>query len=87
MTTNHITNLDPALIRQGRIDVKMELKKCDHYQIEAMYNKIMGQTIDQTVLQRIPEGVHRPVDIIHHLIHNKVTNNETDILKQFFMPE
>lgn len=83
MTTNHIANLDPALIRQGRIDVKMELKKCDRYQIECMYNKIMGEPIDPTILQRIPEGVHRPVDIIHHLIHNKVTNNETDILKPF----
>jgi hypothetical protein len=88
MTTNYITNLDDALIRQGRIDVKMELKKCDHYQIECMHNKIIGSPIDKSILQRISEGVHRPVDIIHHLIHNKVMNNdETNILRPFFMPE
>lgn len=83
MTTNHINNLDPALVRQGRVDVKMELKKADHYQIECMYAKIIGKSIDKDLLKRIPEGVYTPVDIIHHLIHNKIRNNTNDILAPF----
>jgi hypothetical protein len=37
MTTNHIERLDPALIRPGRCDVKLELKKASKSQIELMF--------------------------------------------------
>lgn len=29
ITTNHIEKLDPALIRAGRMDIKLELKNTD----------------------------------------------------------
>lgn len=31
MTTNHVEKLDPALIRDGRIDRKIEFGLCDEY--------------------------------------------------------
>jgi len=37
MTTNHIEKLDPALIRPGRCDVKMELKHASKLQIVSMF--------------------------------------------------
>ena len=37
MTTNHIEKLDPALIRPGRCDVKLELKKASKQQMEMMF--------------------------------------------------
>lgn len=39
MTTNHIEHLDPALIRQGRVDLKLELENASKEQADALYNK------------------------------------------------
>lgn len=38
MTTNHIEYLDPALIRDGRIDYKLKLDYTDKYQTEKLYD-------------------------------------------------
>jgi chaperone BCS1 len=37
MTTNHIEKLDPALVRPGRCDVKLELKRASKLQMERMF--------------------------------------------------
>lgn len=39
MTTNHINELDPALIRDGRIDIKIELKNATKTQAGILYDK------------------------------------------------
>jgi mitochondrial chaperone BCS1 len=39
MTTNHIEKLDPALIRPGRCDVKIEFKNASKLQIEKLYSR------------------------------------------------
>ncbi|KAJ6536501.1 P-loop containing nucleoside triphosphate hydrolase protein [Mycena vulgaris] len=38
-TTNHIENLDPALIRAGRMDVKIQYKFADSLQIEQVFKR------------------------------------------------
>jgi ATP-dependent 26S proteasome regulatory subunit len=68
MTTNHIDKLEPALYRAGRIDKMIEFKKCDKYQIEIIYERIMKRKIDSDVLDSIPEDVYTPADIIFHLV-------------------
>lgn len=39
MTTNHLEKLDPALIRPGRCDMKIEFQNADPYQIETLFNR------------------------------------------------
>ncbi|ORX92083.1 P-loop containing nucleoside triphosphate hydrolase protein, partial [Basidiobolus meristosporus CBS 931.73] len=37
LTTNHPEMLDPAIVRPGRMDLKIEMGYCSHYQIQKMY--------------------------------------------------
>ena len=46
ITTNHVESLDPALIRPGRVDYKLELKAPDEYQIRSMYLYVFEQELD-----------------------------------------
>ena len=78
MTTNHKENLDPALIRNGRVDVKIELKSCDKYQIASIYKKIMNVDLSSSVIDKIPEYKHKPIDIISHLMQNYYDSDMTD---------
>ncbi|KYR02278.1 AAA ATPase domain-containing protein [Tieghemostelium lacteum] len=43
MTTNHIENLSPALIRPGRVDLKVKFDYATPYQIENMYKKFFDK--------------------------------------------
>ncbi|KAG9234158.1 P-loop containing nucleoside triphosphate hydrolase protein [Amylocarpus encephaloides] len=40
MTTNHPENLDKALIRPGRVDIKVEFKNATQTQIQALFEKM-----------------------------------------------
>lgn len=57
MTTNHIDKLDPALLRPGRCDLKMEITHCDNQQIADMYESILGYTINDTFLHTLPRPI------------------------------
>ena len=86
VTTNYINHLDPAFYRDGRFDVKLELKLCDQYQIESIYNKILGRKIPEHFLKRIPDNKYSPATIIFHLkdyIFNTDASDEM-ILDRFF---
>lgn len=85
VTTNHISHLDKAFYRDGRFDVKIELKLCDHYQMNLIYNKMMGRNIPQSLLERIPIDTYSPASLIYH-IKNYFTIKETNdeiILEKF----
>lgn len=70
MTTNHLERIDPALYRKGRIHAIIQLKKCDHYQIACIFEKIMKRKINREILKNMREDTYTPADIIHHFLEN-----------------
>lgn len=85
ITTNHKNVFDKALMRRGRIDKMVEMKKCDHYQIKKMFKNFIGREIDDNILQQIKEDEFIPADIISELslFYGKDEINDTEIMKQF----
>lgn len=69
-TTNHKEVLDPAFCREGRFDVQIDMKACDHYQVRRIYQKFVHRPICPEVLARIPEDVYTPAQLIFHLIQH-----------------
>ena len=68
ITTNHIDHLDPALIRSGRCDIKIEFKECDRHQIGLIWKSVMETQLDDKILNSIPEYKFTPADLLFHLI-------------------
>ena len=67
VTTNHYEELDPAFTRDGRFEVKIEFKLCDHYQMDALYQRILGRPIPNGLLSQISEDKHSPASLIYHI--------------------
>jgi SpoVK/Ycf46/Vps4 family AAA+-type ATPase len=85
VTTNYIDHLDPAFYRDGRFDVKLELKLCDHFQINSIYEKILGRKLDSGLLRRIPIDTYSPATIIYH-VKDYIFNQDAcddDIMAKF----
>ena len=67
VTTNHLEVLDPAFYRDGRFDVKIELKLCDHHQIKEIFKMMMKRDLSKEILDKIPENKYPPATIIYHI--------------------
>jgi len=63
-TTNHKDLIDPAFYRDGRFDVKIDMKLCDRYQINCIYRKFMNRDVPEDILARISEDTFAPANII-----------------------
>ena len=78
-TTNHIEELDPALIRPGRMDLRLEIKPC----CEETLNKFTKKFFNK----EIPSGFKCKPDVLFSTLQTKVLEGYTfeDILN--FMKE
>ncbi|CAB4388002.1 unnamed protein product [Rhizophagus irregularis] len=71
MTTNHVEHLDPACIRPGRMDVRLNLGYCTHYQIKKMYKSVAENPeaeFPQDILEKIPEKSLPPCEVMMTMI-------------------
>ena len=85
ITTNCLQNLDLALYRKGRVDVTIEFKKCDDYQIDHIYQAILGRPLAPHLLACIPEDVYAPADIIFHVYQFMLEEVADEIIMADFM--
>jgi ATP-dependent 26S proteasome regulatory subunit len=65
ISSNHYHELDPALIRPGRIDLTLELSYASHQIITEMYEHLFCETLDKERLQNIKENFYSPAEIIN----------------------
>ena len=73
MTSNHYHDLDPALIRPGRIDISHEMKNASYQTIRNLYEHLFNQKIDETTLLLINEYFYSPAELINiYIYHNDV---------------
>ena len=77
MTTNHPEKLDRALIRPGRIDLKVHFQRCSRADIKEMVTKIKGTDIGDDIIADVPEYVWSPAEVtqkIFEMIDDPVDN-------------
>ena len=64
ITTNYVERLDAALIRDGRIDVNIEMKLCNEYQLELMWKTIFKREVSRAVLSKFKPLTYTPASIL-----------------------
>lgn len=86
MTTNHRELLDPALIRPGRMDISINIDKCDKYQLQQIYYDLFGKFPQKENIDRFQEYKYITAEVIMHLFHNIYNNDitEEELLMKFF---
>jgi hypothetical protein len=70
MTTNHMEKLDPALIRSGRVQMKLELQHFTKPQVIEMYNKYFDLNKTLEDLPNIEDYKYSPATISDILVSN-----------------
>jgi signal recognition particle GTPase len=84
LTTNHIEKIDEAVYRDGRIDIKIDMKLCNHFQIQSIYRKFIKREIPDDILQHIHENKWTPANIIFRLVqYVKDIKTDEEILEPF----
>ena len=74
ISSNHYNELDPALIRPGRIDITHELSNASHSVISDVYMHLFGSKINTTKLKKVKENFYSPAELINIYVSHKSEN-------------
>ena len=75
ISSNHYHDLDPALIRPGRIDITLELSYASHETIKEIYTHLFDETINNNMLEGINEDFYTPAEIINIYMNEEQDKN------------
>jgi chaperone BCS1 len=65
ISSNHYQELDPALVRPGRIDLTLELSYVSHKILQEMYIHLFDEEIEIEHLKNVKEHFYSPAEIIN----------------------
>merc|ERR1712207_18911 len=97
MTTNFIDRLDSALIRAGRVDMRVELKHADDYQLSEYFKWFYDENVEEAeklspewvkaCRKQFPDGVTM-AELQQHFVDNMHEDAQTCInsLKNYDLP-
>ena len=81
VTSNHPEKLDDALTRPGRLDVKIEFKKCRAQDIAAIVSNIFRDSAPDLSVADLPNCRWTPAEVTQILLGNMATPQKAiDIL-------
>jgi chaperone BCS1 len=80
ISSNHYYDLDPALIRPGRIDITLELSYASQQIIKDIYNHLFGEELDEDILNKINDNYYSPAEIIN--IYMNSDNNKEKFIER-----
>jgi hypothetical protein len=85
-TTNYLENIDSALLRAGRFDLKIRLSKFNSQEIRDMLLIMYKDKLDKKLINRInetkfKENTYAPVDIIYYASIMKTANKLINYMK------
>jgi hypothetical protein len=75
ISSNHYHELDPALIRPGRIDVTLELSYASRSIINEIYSHLFDDVMDDKTIKKIKDYFYSPAEIIN-IYMNEERNKE-----------
>jgi ATP-dependent Zn protease len=71
ITSNHYNQLDPALIRPGRIDISYELTNVSHETLQEMHFHFFQKYINPPVIKKIKPYFYSPAELVNIFLSNK----------------
>jgi SpoVK/Ycf46/Vps4 family AAA+-type ATPase len=85
MTTNHPEQIDPALLRPGRIDIKHEFKRCTKSIIKEMIEFFFNQE-SQIDVSQLHDYVYSPADIMSACMSTSNGKSTVQLLAEQALP-
>jgi len=85
IASNYYDDLDPALIRPGRIDITITLGEASHQTIRDMYQHMFKKPIDEKRLKKVKTNFYTPAEISN--IYFKCGNNPDKFMERLLKNE
>ena len=71
ITSNHYNQLDPALIRPGRIDISYELTNVSHETLQEMHFHFFNKYINPPIIKKIKSYFYSPAELVNVFLSTK----------------
>lgn len=85
IASNYYNDLDPALIRPGRIDITITLGEASHQTIREMYKHMFKNPINEKCLKKVKPNFYTPAEISN--IYFKCGNNPDKFMERLLKNE